>query len=215
MAIETGESVTWDFDGSTVVHNVKGESGPAEDPDWAGYRSQFLSSGEVSRTFTQPGTYTFVCEAHPQTMTGSVTVTGAAVTPTPTPTPTATPTATATATAFPQPTASPTPAPDHGTPAPSGSARLDTVAPAISRLRVRALRRGARVAFKLSEPALVTLRVKRGKATVRTVRLAARAGTRTVRLSRLARGRYTVEIEARDARGNHAAAQRKAVRVTR
>ncbi len=49
------------------------------------------------------------------------------------------------------------------------------------------------------------------------MRLAARAGARsvTVRGSKLVRGRYSVEIEARDARGNKAAVQRKNVKVTR
>ena len=63
----------------------------------------------------------------------------------------------------------------------------------------------------------MTIRFKRGKATSRTVRLSARAGARsvTVRSSALVRGRYVVEVEARDARGNRAAVQRANVRVTR
>jgi len=54
-------------------------------------------------------------------------------------------------------------------------------------------------------------------AALRTVRIAARAGTRsiTVRGSKLVRGRYSFEIEARDARGNKAPVQRKNVKVTR
>ena len=45
----------------------------------------------------------------------------------------------------------------------------------------------------------------------------ARAGSRavTVRGSKLSKGRYSVEIEARDARGNRAPLARKTVRVTR
>ena len=64
-------------------------------------------------------------------------------------------------------------------------------------------------------PASVTLRVKRGSRTVGTIRLAERAGSRSVTLRRMAKGRYSVEIEARDARGNKAAVQRKTVRVKR
>jgi plastocyanin len=216
VEIETGETVTWNFASSTgVSHNVNGVAGPAEDAAWPGYDSGFHSDGEVSRTFTQPGTYTFVCDAHSATMTGTVTVTGAAVTPTPT--------ATASATASPQPTASPTrtptptAAPDRTTPAPPGSARLDVVAPTISRLKLKAVAHGAKVTFTLSEPAAVTIRVKHGSATARAVRVSARAGLRsvTVRSSKLVRGRYTVEVEARDARGNRAAVQSKRVRVTR
>jgi hypothetical protein len=114
---------------------------------------------------------------------------------------------------------SPTPIATPGitTPAPTGAARLDKTAPAISKLKLTAVSHGAKVSFALSEPAAVTIRVKHGKSTVRTVRLSARTGTRsvTVRGSKLVRGRYTVEIEARDVRGNKAAVQRKTVRVTR
>src|SRR6478609_9038254 len=145
-SIATGETVTWNFDGSTSSHNMKGETGPSEDPNWPNENSGFKNSGTYSYTFNQPGTYTFICQAHPATMTGSVTVTGAPATPTATPSATATATATATAS--------------------------------------------------------VTLRVKRGSRTVGTIRLAERAGSRSVTLRRLAKGRYSVEIEARDARGN-------------
>jgi len=154
-------------------------------------------------------------------MLGTVTVSGSPVTPTPTPTPTptetATPLPTASATASPRPTTSPVPTPDRTTPAPLGSSRGDVTAPAISNLKLRAVAHGARVSFRLSEPSTVTIRFKRGSRTVRAAQLAARAGSRafTVRGSRIARARYTVEVEARDARGNRAAVQRAKVRVTR
>jgi len=80
---------------------------------------------------------------------------------------------------------------------------------------LRAIKGGTKVSFSLSESASVTLRVKRGSRTVGTIRLAERAGSRSVTLRRLAKGRYSVEIEARDARGNKAAVQRKTVRVKR
>ena len=87
----------------------------------------------------------------------------------------------------------------------------------ISGVKLRAVARGARVTFKLTEAAAVTIRFKRGSKVFRTARLAVRAGTRsvTVRGSKLVKGRYVVEIEARDARGNRAAARRAKVRVTR
>jgi plastocyanin len=227
VAIATGERVTWNFDGGNgVSHNVKGTTGPAEDPDWATYETPFVSTGTASRQFTRPGTYSFVCQAHTGTMTGTVTVTGAPVTPTPTgtatATATATPTATATRTATPTATASgaPPPAsPGMTTPAPSSAARLDRTAPVLSGLKLKALAGGARVTFKLSEPAAVTIRFKRrGSSTVlRSMRLAARTGTRavTVRSARLVRGRYVVEIEARDASGNRAPMRRTNLRVSR
>jgi plastocyanin len=219
VEIQTGETVTWHFaSGSGIPHNVDGVSGPPEDADWPNYVTQFQSTGEVSRTFTQPGTYTFVCDAHPG-MTGSVTVSGAPATPTPSAT--ATPTATPTASPTPSPTARPsvsvTPAPATGmtTPAPAGTARLDTTAPTTT-LRLKAIKRGTRVTFRLSEPASVTIRVRHGRSTTRTVRLAARAGTRSINVRRLRRGRhYRVELSARDARGNVSRLVRKTVKVVR
>ena len=93
----------------------------------------------------------------------------------------------------------------------------ECTAPALTKFSLKAVRLGATVRFTLSEPAAVTIRVKRGKSTVRTVRLSARAGQRsvTVRGSKLVRGSYKVEIEARDARGNKAAVQSKSLKVTR
>jgi plastocyanin len=221
--IATGDTVVWNFTGGT--HNVNGTSGPAEDPDWPNVNSGFKSSGEYRYTFTQPGTYTFVCDAHPG-MGGAVTATGAPVTPTPTPSATPTPTTTPT----PQPTATPTATPgpsgttppvdDHTTtPAPVNISSADSTAPALSGLQLKALRRGARVTFKLSEPATVTLRFKkRGTSkVVRTVRLQARPGTRTVTVhsARLKRGRYTVELLARDATGNTSSPLRSNLRIRR
>ncbi len=83
-------------------------------------------------------------------------------------------------------------------------------------MKLTALRRAVRVRFSLSEPATVTLRVKKRRSVLKTARVQARAGSRsvTVRSSRLTKGRYTVEIEARDAFGNRStvASKRLAVR---
>ena len=164
-------------------------------------------------------------------MRGTVTVTGSPVTPTATPSTTATATATATAdcdrhrhrhrepTPRPQPTTAPgTTTEDRTTPAPTRGSAADATKPTISSVKLKAVRRGARVSFTLSESSAVTIRFKRGKTTLSAPsRLSARAGSRsvTVRSSKLVRGRYSVEIEARDARGNRADVQRKTVRVTR
>jgi hypothetical protein len=105
------------------------------------------------------------------------------------------------------------------TPAPSSAARLDRTAPVLSGLKLKALTGGARVTFKLSEPAAVTIRFKRRGSSkiLRSVRRSERAGTRsvTVRSSRLVRGRYVVEIDARDASGNRAPLRRTNLRVSR
>jgi plastocyanin len=226
VAVQTGEKVTWDLNSNdNQFHNVKGTANPA-DPNYATLYVLPAREGTVSYTFTQPGAYEFVCEVHSGTMRGTVTVTGAPTTPTATPsttpstTPTSTPTPTATASTAPpapQPTTAPSPSDNRLTPAPSRGRAADTTKPMISKLKLKAVRRGARVSFSLSETSSVTIRFKRGKSTVRTVRLSARAGTRslTVRSSRLTKARYSVEIEARDARGNRADVQRKNVRITR
>ncbi len=222
VAVQTGETVTWDLNSSdNQFHNVKGTANPA-DPNYATLYVPPAREGTVSYTFTQPGAYEFVCEVHAGTMRGTVTVTGAPTTPTATPstTPSTTPTPTATASTAPpapQPTTAPIPTDNRLTPAPTRGRAADTTKPSISKLKLKAVRRGARVSFSLSETSSVTIRFKRGKRTVRTVRLSARAGTRslTVRSSRLTKARYSVEIEARDARGNRADVQRKNVRITR
>jgi plastocyanin len=223
--ITTGESVVWHFAGGT--HNVNSSSGPAEDPQWPKENSGFRSPGDPDYryTFNNPGAYAFVCDAHAG-MGGTVNVTGPAVTPTPTASPTVAPTTsptpqpTATATPTPSPSGTTPPVDDHTTtPAPVNIASADSTAPALSALRLKALRRGARVTFKLSEPATVTLRFKkRGTSkVVRTVRLQARPGTRTVTVhsARLKRGRYTVELQARDATGNTSSALRSNLRIRR
>ena len=228
VAIQTGEKVTWDLSsGDQLFHNVKGTPNPA-DPAWGAFSVPPAREGEATFTFTQPGSFEFVCEVHPGTMRGVVTVTGSPATPTATPSTTATATATSTATATATATATSTPRPqpttgpgttteDRTTPAPTRSSAADATKPTISAVKLKAVRRGARVSFSLSESSAVTIRFKRGKTTVRTVRLSARAGSRsvTVRSSKLVRARYSVEIEARDARGNRADVQRRTVRVTR
>ncbi len=216
VSINTGDTVTWRWERSGQPHNVRGESGPDTDPNWKALRTEFGNDAEVKFTFTQPGDYRYLCEAHAG-MVGTITVAGAPVQPT------ATPSATATSTPTPAPTvrpgATPTPAPapgmDRTTPAPVGAARGDTVAPVVSKLKLKAVRRGAKVSFSLSETANVTLRVKKGKSTVKTIRLSARSGARSQTVRGLSRGSYRFEIEARDARGNRAAVQRKSVRVKR
>jgi hypothetical protein len=197
---------------------VKGTTGPAEDPGWAAFASPISAAVTQSYTFNYPGSYVFVCQVH-QGMNGTVTVTGDPVEPTPTPTPPVqTPTPPA-QTPTPAPTVGPSGTPPSGTiPAPSGGA-ADTAAPALTALRVRPARHGAKVTFRLSETSTVVVRVKKRGArhALRTFRLQARAGTRTITLrsARLKRGRYTVELQARDARGNTSSLARGSVRVQR
>jgi plastocyanin len=217
VQIETGEMVTWHFAGGiSLPHNAADSD--ASPPAWrVPADGSFPSTGMGSRTFNDPGVYAFECEVHP-TMTGTVTVVGDPVDPTETPTPSPT----TTATVPPQPTTSPTPTAPPGdshttTPRPGGGA--DTVDPTVRSVRVTALRRAVRVRFRLSEPATVTVAVKRRgtRKPLTSSRVQARAGTRsvTLRSRKLRTGRYTVELRARDAFGNRSALTRKRLAIGR
>lgn len=209
ITISKGDTVVWDFTGSTTVHNVVSENDVAADPEWKDFSTPIAMTGQFRRQFNEVGEYEYLCDLHRvQGMVGKVTVVDAPVA-----TPTRTPRPIETATPVPTFSATPVPTVSRDTPAPTGASRADTVAPAITNLKLKAQTRGAKVSFKLSESASVTLRLKRGKTTLKTVRGSFRAGTGSVTLRRLARGSYSVEIEARDARGNKAAVQRKTVKV--
>jgi plastocyanin len=224
VEIATGESVTWAFQGGG--HNVvsSGAADGAEtDPRWDPYAyppGSFQTAPQGSSdtyTFYKKGTYSFVCEFHPN-MTGTVSVTGTDLPiPTPTATPTATPTVTATATATPSPSGNTPPPVDDHTTTPPPTPPADTTKPALSGIKLKGRKRAAKVTFKLSENATVTVQIrKRGaKKVLRAVTLQARAGTRTVviRSSKLRKGRYTVTLSARDAMGNKSAASSTALRI--
>jgi plastocyanin len=206
VSINTGEKVTWNFTGTTG-HNAAASNDVPADPAWKDYVGEFNPpTGSYSYTFTQPGDYTFVCQAHQAQMHGVIHVTGD---------PTGTPTSTATSTPTPTPTKSPQPGGGTTTPPPSGG--TDTVKPTVNKLKLKALRHAARVTFKLSEASTITIRVKRGKKLLVSKRLQAPAGTRTVtvRSRKLKKGRYTIEILARDAVGNRSVAARKTLRLRR
>jgi plastocyanin len=206
--VQTGDTVTWVFDGSANQHNAAHDSGAASpDPRWDSFAGQFVTSGSYSFQFLKPGDYTYVCQAH-SSMTGTIHVTGDPIEPTPTPTPT--PSATPTPTPIPQPGGTAT------TPPPS--AGTDTVKPRVTRIKLTALRHGARVRFKLSENATVTVAFRKRSGShrvLKAVRRQVRAGTRsiTVRSSRLKKGRYTVELRARDAFGNRSSLIHKRLTV--
>jgi len=63
-----GDTVTWVFDQPGVPHNVYSTAGPSH------FESQgYQSAGTFRFTFTQAGTYTYVCQIHPN-MVGTVVV---------------------------------------------------------------------------------------------------------------------------------------------
>jgi plastocyanin len=208
LDISTGDTVTWDFGGSDVGHNAASDNDVAADPAWSSWKeppSGVVTSGRYSREFTQPGDYEFVCQAHPTTMRGTISVTGEATEPPndppddpPADSPTNTPSS---------------PPPDTSGTTPAPTPEDDAVKPTVRKVKLEAKRRAVRVRFRLSEAATVTIKVKRrgSKKVLKAARLQAPVGTRSVMLrsKRLKSGRYTVEIQARDAYGNRSSVARK------
>jgi plastocyanin len=182
VTVRAGTTVTWSFAATTAFHNVisRGTS-------W-NYRS-----GEPARTpppasfrFDTPGHYEFVCEVHGG-MDGTVTVTDASGAPPPPP---------------PPPPLSEQPFPNDAQPPPALEV-MDEKRPRLERVRVRSVRDGARVRFRLSERARVSVRIKLAGLTVKSARRTFRAGVHrmTVRDRRM-HGRYRVDVFARDLAGN-------------
>jgi plastocyanin len=216
VTIQTGETVTWDFTGTTSVHNVSSDNDSAADPGWDGWERPYHSStgGTESRRFDAPGVYEFVCDAHKQQgMRGTITVEGEG---------TVTPTATATST--PIPTASPTPTPtatpdDHTTtPKPTGGPK-DDVAPQLASVSTTALKRAVRVRFTVSESSKVVITAKRRGTskvlTSATVLAPAGTSTYTLRSSRLSKGDFAIALRATDAVGNDSGATASSLKVGR
>jgi len=213
ITIQTGDSVRWTFQTGSF-HNVEtdrrpGHPGvdwslPGDDPE----TDPVANHPDVTHTFSAEGVYAFLCEAHPGSMDGTITVQDEPVDPDPSPSPSPSP----------SPTPSPIPQPSQPTtPAPTGGS--DAVKPKVASVRLRPSRRAVRVRFRLSEPATVTIKIKRrgSRRVLKSASVQARAGTRTVTLrsKRLAKGRYTVEIQARDAFGNRSSLARKQLALRR
>jgi plastocyanin len=182
VSIQVGDTVTWT--NAQGFHNVLlGDSrlnqpGFPTDPAW---------NPPPQQTFTEPGSYTFVCEVHPG-MTGTVNVAGGEPTPTPTP------------------TATPTPAVP-----PPGGATPDTTPPTISGLTVSGLDGRVQVRLTVSEPATMNARFATDAETA-IMRRQLQQGTWTVERP-LASGTYAYELWAVDAMGNRSAVEVGEVRV--
>jgi plastocyanin len=193
VTVRAGEVVTWSFAGTTGFHNVASTS-----PNWE-FRNgpATVAPPTASFTFDTPGIYAFVCEVHTGTMEGTVTVTDAAGTPPPPP---------------PPPPLSEQPWPNDR-PAPSVLELVDETSPKLTGVRATAIARGARVRFRLSERARVTVRLERGGRTVKTAgRTFARGAHRFTVRDRRMRGRYRLEVRATDLAGNRSPVRRVTVR---
>jgi plastocyanin len=190
VSVAVGDTVTWSFAGAGQAHNVESEG-----PNWTLASPIATNHAPVSYTFTAAGNYAFVCSVHPTSMKGNVTV-GDAPPPPPPPL-----------------SAQPFP---NDQPGPAVLEITDDTRPALSRVRASRIARGARVRFRVSEPARVTVRVKRGSRTVKTktVRLA-RAGSRSVNVRGLGPGSYRIDVLARDLADNRSRIKRARVTVGR
>ncbi|MDZ7727166.1 MAG: plastocyanin/azurin family copper-binding protein [Dehalococcoidia bacterium] len=110
VTINVGDTVTWSHNDEGLPHNVTSSGGGPLDS------GNFEAGGTFQFTFTEPGTFGFMCTIHPS-MTGSVTVQQQAEpTNTPAPDPTDTPVPDPTNTPAPDPTNTPaaTPTSDDG-----------------------------------------------------------------------------------------------------
>jgi plastocyanin len=191
VAINPGETVTWSFAGTTGFHNVQ-SSGSNWNPT---FRNGEADRGlpPASYTFTNPGVYVFECQVHANTMRGTVTV------------------------GNPPPPPPPPLSEQHWAneqQPPSSLERTDETRPRLSRVRARAVRDGARVRFRLSERARVTVRVKLAGVTIKAARKTFGKGSArlTVRDRRI-HGRYRVEVVARDLGGNRSRSRARFVYV--
>jgi plastocyanin len=187
VSIHVGDTVTWDFSDTSQAHNVASNSS-----NWTLTSPIQTHHPPVSFTFTAAGTYDFVCNVHPDTMKGTVSVDA--------PPP-------------PPPPLSEQPFPNDQS-APTVLEITDNRRPALRGVHATRIAHGVRVRFRASEPGRVTVRVRHGKRTVktRTVRVR-RAGAKTLRIGGLAAGTYTITLRARDLAGNRSRARRARVTV--
>src|SRR6478735_3197635 len=68
VTIDVGDSVRWEFDQAATTHNVTSNT-----PNWTIAESRPPNGESITRTFSTPGVYGFLCTI-PNGMTGSVTV---------------------------------------------------------------------------------------------------------------------------------------------
>jgi plastocyanin len=191
VTVKVGETVTWSFDGTALMHNVRSRAG------WQLSSAPAFGGAPVRNTFTTPGTYEFYCELHESTMRGTVTVTDETGAPPPPP---------------PPPPLSAQPFPND-VPAPTILEVRDTVAPKLDRVAVTRMRKGARVRFRLSEAGKVTIKLTRRGQAAKTRTVQAPTGTSSATIKGLRAGSYRVQVNAADLAGNVARASKRA-RVT-
>ena len=197
--IDPGDTVTWTWNGSglDLHHSVKSDDDSmllfASD---AGNPTHTHTTGQTFQvTFPTSGCFQYHCEVHPTTMHGQIQV-GLAMCPPPS--------SGGGAGGGGGGNGPPPPPP----PGPSGPA--DTVAPAFSAVSAKG---GKKLVFKLSEAGRVTIKVLRGRKTVKTFKMSGKKGSNSFRLTHrgLKHGSYKIRLTATDSAGNRSAV--KSVRV--
>lgn len=191
--IKPNDTVEWTFPNTVQFHNVAIEFSSGVVRSLGG-----APAPPFSQAFPAEGEYGFVCEVHRDTMRGVVRV--SAVTSPPPPPPPPPPLS---AQAFDNDAPTVVPAESNVT--------LDEAKPRLSSVSAkRVAKRAARVRFRVSENADVSVVVKRG---ARTVKRASASGTGTgsLTLRGLRAGRYTVQVRATDVAGNRSS--RRTVRL--
>lgn len=185
VTIKAGETVTWSFAGTSLVHNVKSDSSNWSPP----LDTPFAVAGpSATYKFATVGTYAFLCELHASTMTGVVKVTDESG----------------------QPAPPPPPVPLGEQPLANDAPPLtvfelrDTVVPTLDRVKVTRATRGVRVRFRLSEAGKVAIKLTRGGRVVKTRTVEVEPGTRTIKVPGLKAGTYRVQVSAKDLAGNAA-----------
>jgi plastocyanin len=189
VAIAAGDTVRWSFDGTQQAHNVEAAVEPGFTP-WSGLDTTTQAPAQPATwPFSEPGTYLFVCEVHKDSMRGYVVV-GSAPPP-------------------PPPPLSQQPFPNDGVaPAALETGGLDRTRPRLRAVRVQRTPRGARIRFRVSERARVTVRFKRGGKVLATRHVTAVGRESLTVRDKALRGRYRVELRAQDVAGNRSAVRR-------
>src|SRR4051812_2348938 len=188
VTVTAGEAVTWHWTGGG--HDVAFQSGPEKMGT-----SPFNNAGATwSKTFNTPGTYTYICEAHPSKMKG--TVTGVAADG-------GAPSSGPPSWGAPPPAgSSPQAVSGPAGPVTAGSAGVDAAAPTLSKV---AFKRGV-LRLRLSEASKLTIRYVHTGARKHVVAkriVTGRAGANQIAVRRWMRpGRYRVSVLATDATGN-------------
>lgn len=193
VAIAPGDSVVWDLSSGVQAHNVLAATDPGTTP-WTG-----LSAGppatQGSFTFNTPGRYRFVCRFHSGQTSGVWTgMVGTIVVGNPPPPP--------------PPPLSAQPFTNDASfdPATLETGGLDTTRPKLRKVALDRSGRRLKLRFRVSERSAVTVRLVRAGKRVRTKRVSARSRG-SITLRGLPRGRYRVQLRARDLAGNASGAR--------